>query len=179
MNFRTIWLTLILVSLVFLPGRSQSPSQTSVPAFPSRLKKADKVTISNLERHIHYLADPSLEGRRAGSPGEKAAGAYISAEFAEAGLKPKGGDPDNGWLQGFSIDEGRFTDSGTSFSVNNRNLVLNRDFFPLTVSPAGTVTGSPAIALQESGGTSWFWTCANSYRPMAAVPISIWRTPSA
>jgi len=155
MNFRTIWITLILVSLVFLPGRSQPPSQTSVQALPSRLKKADRATISNLERHIHYLADPSLEGRRAGSPGERAAGAYISEEFAKAGLKPKGGDPDNGWLQGFSIDEGRFTDSSTSFSVNNHSLVLNRDFFPLALSPAGTVTGSPAIALQESG-VPWF-----------------------
>jgi len=158
MIFRTIWPTLILLTFAVLPGYTQSspgPGQNQVKAFPSRLKKADKATISNLERHIQYLADPSLEGRRAGSAGERAAGAYISKEFAAAGLKPKGNDPDNSWLQSFSIDEGRFTDSNTSFSVNNRDLVLNHDFFPLAVSPEGTVSGTPAIALQESG-VPWF-----------------------
>jgi len=153
MIIRTIWLTLILLSCIFLPGYSQSPSRTGVQAFPSRLKKPDKVTLSNLERHIHYLADSSLEGRRAGSPGETAASGYIGSEFARAGLKPKG---DSGsWLQAFSIDEGRFIDSSTSFSVNGRPLAAGRDFFPLGISAAGAVSGSPAIALQESG-VPWF-----------------------
>ncbi|MBS1603190.1 MAG: M28 family peptidase [Bacteroidetes bacterium] len=153
MNFRTIWLTLILSSCFILPGYTQSPSRTGVKAFPSRLKKPDKVTLSNLERHIHYLADSSLEGRRAGSPGEAAASGYISSEFARSGLRPGG---DNGrWLQAFTIDDGRSIDSSTTFSVNDRPLVIGREFFPLAISAAGAVTGAPAIALQESG-VPWF-----------------------
>ena len=153
MIFRTIWLTLILLSCALLPGYTQSPTRIGVQAFPSRLKKPDKVTLSNLERHIHYLADSSLEGRRAGSPGEMAASSYISTEFARAGLRPKGDD--GSWLQAFSIDEGRFIDSSTSLSINDQPLVPGRDFFPLGISAAGAVTGSPAIALQESG-VPWF-----------------------
>jgi aminopeptidase YwaD len=153
MNFRTIWLTLILLSCFLFPGYTQSPTRTGVQALPSRLKRPDKVTLSNLERHIHYLADSSLEGRRAGSPGETAASGYISSEFARAGLRPKGDN--GGWLQAFSIDEGRFIDSSTSFSVNDRPLAIGRDFFPLGISAVGAVTGAPAIALQESG-VPWF-----------------------
>ena len=36
-----------------------------------KLKKKDKVILANLESEISYLADDKLEGRRAGTPGEK------------------------------------------------------------------------------------------------------------
>lgn len=140
MIFRIILITLIL-SPAFLIAEAQ------------KLKKADKTTLSNLETHIRYLADDKLEGRRTGSPGEKAAGDYISAAFSGAGLQPKGDN--NGWLQAFPVEEGRRVSSESFFLVNDRNLLLNRDYFPLSLSPAGTVSGSPAIALQESG-VPWF-----------------------
>jgi hypothetical protein len=118
-----------------------------------KLKKPDKITLSNLETHIRYLADDKLEGRRTGTPGEKAASDYISSAFSKAGLQPKGDN--NGWLQAFPVDEGRRISPGSYFMVNDRNLVLNKDYFPLTLSPAATVSGSPAIALQEAG-VPWF-----------------------
>jgi hypothetical protein len=37
---------------------------------------------------VRYLADDALEGRLAGSPGERCAGDYIAARFKEIGLKP-------------------------------------------------------------------------------------------
>jgi hypothetical protein len=39
---------------------------------------------------VRYLADDRLEGRRAGSAGERCAGDYIAAEFARIGLRPAG-----------------------------------------------------------------------------------------
>jgi hypothetical protein len=39
---------------------------------------------------VRYLADDALEGRRAGSPGERCAGDYIAARFRELGLRPAG-----------------------------------------------------------------------------------------
>jgi hypothetical protein len=127
------------------------------PAFltisAQKLKKPDKITLSNLETHIRYLADDRLEGRRTGTPGEKAASDYISSAFSKAGLQPKGDN--NGWLQAFPVDEGRRISPESYFTVNDRNLVLNKDYFPLTLSPAATVSGSPAIALQEAG-VPWF-----------------------
>jgi hypothetical protein len=54
-----------------------------------KLSKADNATVTNLQAHISYLANDKLEGRRAGTNGEKLAGEYISQKFQEAGLQPK------------------------------------------------------------------------------------------
>jgi len=140
---------IICLSLILSPAFLTSFAQFST----KKLKKPDKITLSNLEAHVHYLADDKLEGRRTGSPGETAASDYISSEFARAGLKARGDN--NGWLQAFSIDQGRTVSEGSFFSVNGRNMQLNKEYFPLALSPAGTVAGSPAIALQESG-VPWF-----------------------
>jgi len=118
-----------------------------------KLKKADKTTLSNLQTHIRFLADPRLEGRRTGTVGEKAASDYISSALAQAGIQPRGDN--NGWLQAFDIDQGRMVSSDAYFVVNDHPLMLDKEYFPLTISPEGTITGSPAIALQESG-VPWF-----------------------
>jgi hypothetical protein len=39
--------------------------------------------------HVRALADPSLEGRRAGEPGEARAADYVAGELARAGLTPR------------------------------------------------------------------------------------------
>jgi aminopeptidase YwaD len=118
-----------------------------------KLKKADKAVLSNLEVHVRYLSDDRLEGRRTGSAGEKTASDYITSEFGKIGLKPKGDG--NGWLQAFDIDEGRMVSEDAFFAVNDRPFLLNREYFPLAFSAIGSVAGSPAIALQESG-VPWF-----------------------
>ena len=41
---------------------------------------------------VRYLADDQLEGRLAGSPGERCAGDYIAREFQRIGLRPAGED---------------------------------------------------------------------------------------
>ena len=118
-----------------------------------KLKKTDKAILSNLETHIHYLADPRLEGRRTGTPGEKAASDYIVSALAQAGVQPKGDN--NGWLQAFPIDQGREVSRDAYFVVNDRPFLLDKEYFPLSFSAVATVTGSPAVALQESG-VPWF-----------------------
>ena len=65
--------------------------------------KADKITTTNLEAHIQYLASDKLEGRRAGSPGELLAMEYINNMFKKYKLSAKG---DSGFIQGFEISEG-------------------------------------------------------------------------
>jgi aminopeptidase YwaD len=122
-------------------------------ASAQKLNKNDKITLTNLEAHIHYLADDKLEGRRTGTAGEKAASDYIISELSKTGVQPKGDN--NGWLQAFLIDQGREITTETSFSADGRSLVLRRDYFPLALSATGQVSGSPAIALQESG-VPWF-----------------------
>jgi aminopeptidase YwaD len=117
-------------------------------------KKSDKLVLADLEAQIRYLSDDKLEGRRTGTPGEKLASDYISIEFTNAGLQPRGDK--NGWLQSFEIDEGKQVDPGSYLSVNDHKLTLNKEYFPLAFSATGSVSGSPAIALEESG-LPWFF----------------------
>ena len=115
-----------------------------------KLKKADKTTRDNLEMHIRYLSgDP---GGNAGGSLPKATD-YISSAFSQAGLQPKGDR--NGWLQAFTIDEGRQISPDSYLTVNDRPFLLNKEYFPLAYSAATTASGSPAIALQERG-EPWF-----------------------
>lgn len=122
-------------------------------AAAQKSNKADKVTLANLQLHIRYLSDDRLEGRRMGTPGEKVASDYIIAELSKTGAEPKGDN--NGWIQTFVIDQGREIAPDSYLSVNDHPLLLNKEYFPLTLSPAGQASGSPAIALQESG-VPWF-----------------------
>lgn len=133
---------LVLLLLTVIP---------SSPVFAQRQKKADKLLSTNLDEHIRYLSDE--KSRKPGTPEEKLAGDYIASEFSKAGLKPKG-DKD-GWLQTFGIDDGRIVSRDAYFIVNDHPLILNKEYFPLAFSAVGSVTGSPAMALQESG-VPWF-----------------------
>ena len=62
---------------------------TAQYSFSQKLKKSDKTIVSNLKKHISYLADDKLEGRRTGTNGEKLAYEYITEEFTKTGLIAK------------------------------------------------------------------------------------------
>ena len=123
-------------------------------AVAQKLKKADKVILTNLQTHIGYLADDKLEGRRAGTAGEKLAYEYISSEFAKAGLTPKG---DNGnFIQEFEVNEGKQVNPSSHLIINGFDLDVDKEYFPFIFSPNGSVEAAPSISLRESG-TVWFW----------------------
>lgn len=124
----------------------------SLVASAQKLKKADKAVIAHLEAHVRYLADDKLEGRRAGTAGEKLASDYISKQFQSIGLQPKGM---NGWLQPFEINEGKQINSSTHFFVNGTDLRLDKDFFPLSISSNKSTEAAVSIALPERG-VPWF-----------------------
>jgi len=115
-------------------------------------KKADKITRDNLVAHIKFLADDKLEGRRAGSNGEKLAMEYISDKFKTSGLIAKG---TAGFYQPFEINEGLQINEGTYFTINETPLISGTDFFPFTFSAEKKVEASPAVALQEAD-MPWF-----------------------
>lgn len=117
-------------------------------AFSQRLRKADRVVHENLRSHISYLSDDKLQGRRAGTEGEKLASTYISTQFQKNGLAPKG---ENGWLQAFEINDGKQVNSNTFFIINDHDLKVGKDFFPLTYSPNTSLESAFAIALREEG----------------------------
>ena len=117
-----------------------------------KIKKSDQLTLTNLQNHIHFLADDKLEGRRAGTKGEELAMDYISDQFKQIGLRPKGTE---GYYQNFDINEGKQVNPETHFVINDKELKLNEDYFPFVYSPDITIEALPAIALQEPG-LPWF-----------------------
>ena len=122
-------------------------------AFGQKLSKKDKVIINNLRTTVTYLADDKLEGRRTGTNGEKLAYEYLSNDFKELGLLPKG---DNGtYLQKFTVEEGKEILPTTSLSVNGNPIKLDEGFFPLIISANGSVKSFASPAINETGAP-WF-----------------------
>ena len=123
-----------------------------VVAGAQKLKKEEKLLLTNLQKHIQVLASDSLEGRRTGTPGEQKAIAYISNEFKNIGLAPKG---TTGYYQAFEIDEGKQITSATRLLVEGQSLTLYKHFFPLAFSPNFSLEALPSMAIQEVG-MPWF-----------------------
>jgi hypothetical protein len=92
------------------------------------------VVIKNLKKHVYFLADDKLEGRRTGTVGEKKAANYISKNFKKLKLKPAG---TSGYLQPFSVYDGRKIASGSSVVLDGKALKAMDDYFPLALSGNG------------------------------------------
>jgi len=118
-----------------------------------KLSKADQAIVANLQSHISYLASDKLEGRRAGTAGEKLAGDYIGQKFQELGLQPKGSD---GFFQSFEIYDGKQINTATHFIINQNHLAVEKDFFPFPFSQNMSIEALPAIAVQEAD-MPWFY----------------------
>ncbi|MEO6255014.1 MAG: M28 family peptidase [Ferruginibacter sp.] len=139
---RFLWLVLLISTI------------TSAQKNKKAQIKADKAVVTALQTHIGFLADDKLEGRRTGTAGEKLAYEYITNQFVEAGLLPKG---ENGtYIQNFEVAEGKQLDPSTQVSINGDKLVLDKDYFPFTFSPNAKTETSGAIALPEADA-AWFW----------------------
>ncbi|MBO9199827.1 MULTISPECIES: M20/M25/M40 family metallo-hydrolase [Niastella] len=125
---------------------------SSFTSVGQKLKKADKVMITNLQAHIMYLADDKLEGRRAGTNGEKLAYEYIRGQFQKAGLEPKG---EQGWLQPFEINDGKQVNAATLLFINDHELKLNDEYFPFVFCPTASLDAAVSPAVKEKG-VPWF-----------------------
>jgi Zn-dependent M28 family amino/carboxypeptidase len=136
-------IVLFLISQVSIAQKNKTP----------KLSKTDKTTVANLQKNISYLADDKLEGRRAGTNGEKIAREFISNEFQKAGLLPKGSD---GFYQPFEIYEGKQINPGTYFSINSNPLVSGKDYFPFAFSSNTSLEALSIIAVQEVN-SPWFY----------------------
>lgn len=123
-------------------------------SYSQKLKKADRKIVESIQKNVVFLADDRLEGRRAGTDGEKAAYEYIIGQFKSAGIAPKG---DNGsFLQAFEINDGKKIGSATFFKVNGKAMQTGKDYFPLTFSANAVIPETPvAISLSEKGAP-WF-----------------------
>ncbi|HEY0356739.1 MAG TPA: M28 family peptidase [Flavisolibacter sp.] len=131
-----------------------------------KLKKHDKLILENLQNHIRFLSDDKLEGRRTGTMGEKIASEYISGQFRTIGLVPKGSAE---YLQSFEINEGKQIMPSTFLKINDQQLKLNKDYFPLVFSPDTSIEAMPSMVLQEPG-LPWFFDLKDLLEDNASNP---------
>src|SRR5688500_6501084 len=87
---------LLLIALL-IPSLLVAQSKKQKKALEAQ-RKAHELVIQSLRSHIQFLSDDKLEGRSTGSKGEELAMQYISEQFKNAGLAPKG---TNGFIQRF------------------------------------------------------------------------------
>ena len=90
---------------------------------------ADQITQSDLKDVLTILASDALEGRATGTRGQKMAAAFISYQFAEAGLKPP---VNGGYYQPFDLyrsvqGEVYLSSRGTRFSNFQDIVYLGKD----------------------------------------------------
>jgi aminopeptidase YwaD len=119
-----------------------------------KLLKQDKKMIESLKSHITYLADDKLEGRRAGSEGERLAQEYIVSQFKKADIKA--GGPLGSYLQPFDIPDGKRVSPEGYLKIGEIKIPLNGEVFPLSFSGNGSVLSSASMSLRENGEV-WFW----------------------
>lgn len=114
--------------------------------------QAQHESISRIKTQVQFLSGDQLKGRKTGTEGEQLASDYLVNEFKNIGLEPKGQD---GYKQTFIIEEGKKIDPATFFLIDDKKLVVGKEFFPLPYSANKSATGNPALDLRERG-EPWF-----------------------
>ena len=110
MSLRKAWASLGLLLAV----TAASPAWAAPTDVDAATAQIDAVTARH---HVQFLADDKLEGRAAGSPGGRAAAAYIVRRLEACGLRPGGtGTGADAWFQEFTRD-----------GVTCRNIVAVRE----------------------------------------------------
>lgn len=127
---------------------------THIPAEAQKQSRADRKSVNHLQTHLSILANDSLEGRRAGTPGETRAGRYIAGSFSSQGLEPKGND--GTYLQSFPIPDGKKIMPTTLISLQGLSLSIPLDGFPLPISGNAKVVAKNTIVGVKEIGQPWF-----------------------
>lgn len=99
----------------------------------------DADVLDQMRFDVKYLSSDLLEGREAGTPGEKLAVDYIAAKFGNVGLMPYGDSAT--YLQAFTFNAPPVLGEGNTLQVGRKRMKLNEGFFPLAFSSAGAVRG--------------------------------------
>ena len=98
---------------------------------------------SKTRAHVETLASPRLEGRLAGSNGEKLASDYIVAELQKIGAKPLPGQRD--YLLPFGFTAGT-RDGGSRISVKGQTFGTQSEVRALSFSDNAEVSGDVVFA---------------------------------
>lgn len=93
----------------------------------AQIIKGDSIRSIQLRKHIEFLANDKLEGRRTGSKGERLAYEYLVKQFKNNGIEPVG--EYNNYLQPFPVNDGKSITKAKLY-INN-SLLPDSLFFPM------------------------------------------------
>ena len=102
--------------------------------------EAGAISSDNLAAHLRVLASDAFEGRAPATPGEDRTVAYISEQFAAAGLEPAGDDA--GWTQAVTLERTEIAGPvSASFAIGGASwsLANGEDIALETLHPHGDV----------------------------------------
>lgn len=100
---------------------------------------SDADALDQMRYDVKYLASDRLEGREAGTPGERLAVDYIAAKFGNAGLMPYGDNAS--YLQAFTFSAEPRMGERNTLQVGRRQLKAGTDWYPLPFSASGPARG--------------------------------------
>jgi Peptidase family M28/PDZ domain/PA domain len=93
---------------------------------------------------VPFLASDKLAGRAPGTQGLDDAGKMIAADFSRIGLQPLPGMKD--YFQPFNMPISSTLGPSTNLLVNDKSLMLNTDFSPISLTSEGPFDGKLVFA---------------------------------
>lgn len=111
---------------------SSSTRETATSPRPASGVTETAITPADLRKRVYIYADDSMQGRLAGTEGNRRAVRYIEREVRRLGLEPAGDG--GGYLQNVPMIT-RLFDSTSTLTVNGKQLGLWRDFAPFPYLP--------------------------------------------
>jgi hypothetical protein len=100
---------------------------------------SDADAIQQMRNDVRYLASDRLEGREAGTEGERLAAEYIVGKYGNVGLMPYG---DNAtYLQAFDFLAPPVRGKDNVLQLGRRKLRIDEDYYPISLSGSGVARG--------------------------------------
>ena len=150
-GLRTLALALALAPALAACGGGARTAATPPPSGGT----APAITPADLKTRSYIFADDSMQGRRAGTPGNVRGNAYIAGELARLGLRP-GGD-DGGYLQRVPLASFAVDTAKADLRAGSGTLRAFQDYFPYQptfVVPVRTLDGAPVVYIGTSADSA-------------------------
>src|SRR5215469_4841577 len=130
------------VALIVAPIAARAQTGDPLPLKHAPQATHPAITAADLETRLYIYADDSMEGRRAGTPGDLKATAYIAAEFKRLKLVPAG---DSGtYFQNIPLVTLAF-DTAAPLVVGTHQLKFKSDFLPINRRPSQSIDGAQVV----------------------------------
>jgi hypothetical protein len=132
-----------LAALALAAVASPAAGQTELPRTHAPRPTTAAITPADLMTRLYVLADDSMMGREAGTPGNVKGTDYVAAQFRAIGLEPMG---ENGSFFQTVPLVNRGLQPGASITVDGAALAVGTDYLPLPV--VGRFAFAPELRAQ-------------------------------